>query len=243
MNEHSRGLVLTFIAVLTLSPDALLVRLISVDTPTLLFWRGLLSGSMLYLLLLLYYRRRLFSMFRATGRIGILAAFVIASGNMFFVSSLRLTTAANTLVILASTPLIAALGTRIFLGEAVPRRTWIAILTAFAGIIILFSGSLGHHSTLGDLLAIGGACCWAGNIVIVRAARPRNMVPANALGNLTVAPLALLIGAAPLSVPPDDYGLLLILGLLVLPVSYGLITLAPRILSAAEVSLILLLET
>lgn len=242
-NEHTRGMLLTLTAVFILSPDALLVRLISVDSWTLLFWRGLLSGSTLLVSLLLLYRQQLVQMIRATGRLGFLSAGAAATGNIFFVCSLRQTTAANTLVILAATPLLAALASRIFIKEQVPRRTWLAISTAFIGILVLFSGSLGSQSLLGDLLAVCAACCWASTLVIVRAARPLNMIPANAFGNLLVAPIVLLFGAAPLSVPASDYGLLLILGILVLPLSYALITLAPRLLPAPEVSLTLLLET
>ncbi len=242
-NEHTRGMLLTLTAVFILSPDALLVRLISVDSWTLLFWRGLLSGSTLLVSLLLLYRQQLVQMIRATGRLGFLSAGAAATGNIFFVCSLRQTTAANTLVILAATPLLAALASRIFIKEKVPRRTWLAISTAFIGILVLFSGSIGSQSLFGDFLAFCAACCWASTLVIVRAARPLNMIPANAFGNLLVAPIVLLFGATPLSVPTTDYGLLLILGILVLPLSYALITLAPRLLPAPEVSLTLLLET
>jgi drug/metabolite transporter (DMT)-like permease len=69
------------------------------------------------------------------------------------------------------------------------------------------------------------------------------MVPANAFGNLLVVPIVLFFGATPLEVPSTDMVLLLILGVLVLPLSYALITLAPRLLPAPEVSLTLLLET
>ena len=46
-----------------------------------------------------------------------------------------------------------------------------------------------------------------------------------------------------MSVSSVDAGYLLLLGLVVLPVSFTLITLSPRYLQAPEVSLILLIET
>ena len=60
---------------------------------------------------------------------------------------------------------------------------------------------------------------------------------------LAVVPISLLCGAAPLQLHAADAGYLLLLGGLLLPVSFALITLAPRYLSAPEVSLILLVET
>jgi len=242
-NEHTRGMLLTLLAVLILSPDALLVRLISADIWTLLFWRGTLSGLTLFVFLLTIYRQKLFDMLLAPGRFGLLASAVIAGGSILFVGSIRMTSTANTLVILASIPLLAALGTRIFLSEPISRQTWFSIIFAFVGVLVLFSGSLGYQSLLGDLMALGAACCWAGNLVIVRRVRPLNMIPANACGNLLLAPIALLFNAQPLTIQSADITLLLILGTLVLPLSYALITLAPRLLSAPEVSLTLLLET
>ena len=69
------------------------------------------------------------------------------------------------------------------------------------------------------------------------------MVPANLLGNLLVVPAALLAGAQPLAVTTPDMLFLLLLGGLVLPVSFTMITQGPRYLPAPEVSLILLVET
>jgi drug/metabolite transporter (DMT)-like permease len=84
---------------------------------------------------------------------------------------------------------------------------------------------------------------WASNLVVLRKGKAVNMVPANLLGNLMVVPITLLAGAQPLSVSPTDMTYLIILGGIVLPVSFTLITMGPRYLPAPEVSLILLTET
>ncbi|MCK5913236.1 MAG: hypothetical protein KAG12_05115, partial [Desulfuromusa sp.] len=66
---------------------------------------------------------------------------------------------------------------------------------------------------------------------------------ANVLGFLGVVPVALLFGAQPLIVTSIDAGLLFLLGGVVLPISFAMISLSPRYLKAPEVSLILLIET
>ncbi len=68
------------------------------------------------------------------------------------------------------------------------------------------------------------------------------MVPAMALSGLLSAVLVLPL-ASPLDLDQGQAGLLLLLGLIVLPVSFGLITLGPRYMPAPEVALVLLLET
>jgi len=241
--QHIRGVLTTLAAVFILSPDALLVRLVSVDPWTLIFWRGLLSGSAILLFCLLQMRGRFLKGMRAIGRVGLLAGLLQAAATCFFVNALRQTSAANTLVILAAVPLFAALFSRIFLKEKITRRTWIAVTIGIGGIALLFAGSLGGGSLRGDLYAVTAASLWASYLVTVRQGRAINMVPALGLGGLLSAMIVWLGGVDPLAVPAADWPFILLLGLFVLPVSFGLITLGTRTLPAPEVSLIMMLET
>ncbi|MGD9018724.1 MAG: EamA family transporter [Desulfuromonadales bacterium] len=243
LSTHAKGLLITFAAVLILSPDALLVRLVRCDVWTLLFWRCLLTGCMQSVFLAITYRRQFLQTFHNVGRTGILSACIVAAGSLMFVNSLKQTTAANTLIILAASPLISSLLSRIFLREKIARRTWVAIATCFGGILLIFSGSLTSGLLLGDLLALGASFMWGSNLVVIRSGKSVNMIPANLLGNLLVVPAALAAGARPLEIAGPDIWLLLLLGGVVLPVSFTMITLGPRYLPAPEVSLILLVET
>jgi drug/metabolite transporter (DMT)-like permease len=242
-SSHIKGLLITFTAVVILSPDALLVRLIHCDVWTLLFWRCLLTGSMQALFLAVVYRRQFLQSFRNIGRIGLVSAAIVTAGSFFFVNALRHTAAANALIILAATPLFSSLLSWLFLRDKISRHTWIAITICFGGILLIFSGSLRSGLLIGDLLALGATLMWASNLVVLRKGKAVNMVPANLLGNLMVVPITLLAGAQPLAVPPTDMLFLIVLGGIVLPVSFTMITIGPRYLPAPEVSLILLTET
>lgn len=240
---HIKGLLLTFTAVVILSPDALLVRLIKCDVWTLLFWRCLLTSAMQAIFLAASYRQQFMQSFRNIGRIGLLSAATVTAGSFLFVNSLKHTAAANTLIILAATPLFSSLLSWLFLREKIALRTWLAIIICFAGILVIFSGSMASGLLLGDLLALGATLMWACNLVVLRRGREVNMIPANLLGNLLVVPIAMLAGAQPLAVSSSDMTYLLLLGGAVLPISFTLITMGPRYLPAPEVSLILLAET
>ncbi len=242
-SDHLKGILLTLTAVLILSPDALLVRLIQADLWTLLFWRCLLTGMMMSLFLATRYRQRFLHSFYAIGKTGLLSAVTIIIGSLLFVSSLKHTAAANALIILAATPIISSLLSWVFLREKIPQRTWLSIFTCFGGILLIFSGSLQKGLLLGDLMALGATAMWGSNLVIIRSGKAVNMIPANVLGNLCVVPIVYFLGAQPLLVAPVDVGLLLLLGGVILPVSFAMITLSPRYLQAPEVSLILLIET
>jgi len=209
----------------------------------LLFWRCLLTGCIQSVFLAVTYRRQFLQSFHNIGRTGVLSAIIVSSGSLMFVNSLKQTAAANTLIILAATPLISSLLSRIFLREKIARHTWIAIFICFGGILLIFSGSLASGLLLGDLLALGATFMWGSNLVVIRSGKSVNMIPANLLGNLLVVPAALTAGAQPMNIASPDILLLLLLGGVVLPVSFTMITLGPRYLPAPEVSLILLVET
>ena len=214
---HIKGLLMTISAVLILSPDALLVRLIQCDVWTLIFWRCLLTSGMQSVFLAATYRRQLLQSFHNIGRTGLLSALIVAMGSLLFVNSLRQTAAANTLIILAATPLISSLLSWLFLREKIAGRTWAAIGICFGGILLIFSGSLTSGLLLGDLLALGATFMWGSNLVVIRSGKAVNMIPANLLGNLVVVPIALLAGAQPANVAGPDMVLLLLLGGLFCP--------------------------
>jgi drug/metabolite transporter (DMT)-like permease len=243
MSDHLKGLLITSAGVLAITPDSLLVRLIAADDWTLLFWRGLLQGIAILLVCAVLSRGRFFDSVVAVGRAGLWFALVFAVGTVFFILSLGLTKVANTLFIVSAAPLFAALISWVFLGERPPVRTWTAIACALFGIAVISSGSLeqGEDSLLGDLCAVGAALSMAGTFSIARHARARSLVPAMGLAGLATAVLAIPL-AAPLSVAGEDVLWIALMGLVVLPLGFGLMTLGPRYLPAAEVSLLLLLE-
>ena len=58
LSEHAKGLLITGIGVLVITPDSLLIRLVDTDVWTMVFWRGVLMaiGVALGLLLALLVR-------------------------------------------------------------------------------------------------------------------------------------------------------------------------------------------
>lgn len=236
-----KGLVLVVGAVLVLSPDVLIIRLIETDRWTLLWGRGLLMAIGLAAYLGLRYRGEAVARARAIGRAGVFAAALFTGSTMMFVSSATLTTAANTLVILSAAPLFAAVFSRVFLKELVPARTWIAVAVAVAAIALIFAGSIGGGTLVGDLCAVASAACLAGYLVVLSHARAVSMIPALALSGLMVAAIMAPV-ADPLGVTPRDMALLALLGLLIMPIAFGQLTEGSRYLPPAEVSLITLLE-
>lgn len=242
ISPHTKGLIITTTGVLVLSPDSLLIRLVDASSWTIVFWRALLSSIGLAVFAALMSRRNAWGAFRSIGSAGLVVAVLFGAQLTLFVTSIANTNVANTLVVFATAPFFAAVFTRVFLREAVPRRVWISIGVATAAIALIFSSSLGSGRLLGDLAALGAAMALGAGLVVIRHSRQTNMMPAWSLGALLAA-VAVIIPADPLSVDRGDFGILLLSGLIVLPVAFGLINIGPRYLPAPEAGLILLLET
>ena len=80
MSRHLKGLLMTVFAVILLSPDSVLIRLVEeaspeVDSWTVLFWRGLLYAVGVSLLVFIKYRLKTLEEFKKIGRGGPLFQF------------------------------------------------------------------------------------------------------------------------------------------------------------------------
>ncbi|MGE0490302.1 MAG: DMT family transporter [Vulcanimicrobiota bacterium] len=236
MSDRRFGLLITGLGVLCLTPDALLVRLISCDPFTLLFWRGVLMSLGLSVYFVVQ------GQLPKAGLKPLLAGGFLACSTTCFVLSLQLTQAANTLIIIATSPLLAAIFARLFLKETVRRETALAIAVAMAGVGLSVSGSWARGSLVGDLFAAGSAVCMAGHFTSLRWWRSEEG-PVAVWWAGWMAALIAVPRAAPLSVERVDVFWLALLGLVVLPTAFGLMAVGPRYLSAPEVGLMLLAET
>ena len=71
MSNHLKGILMSFIGVIILSPDSVLIRLADADSWTVLFWRGLLMAIGVFILLLITYRSKTIKEFKKVGRGGL----------------------------------------------------------------------------------------------------------------------------------------------------------------------------
>ena len=228
-----------FAGIILLSPESLLIRLVEVDRWTLLFWRGTLMCVGLLAASVILARST--AVIGAIGRAGVLVAVLFGIQTVLFIVSITNTEVANTLVAVSAAPLFAAIYQRVFFGQRIGRRLLAVITVAMLGIGIMVSGSLGRGNVWGDLAGLGAAAGLGGSFVVIGRHRDRTMVPAMALGGLVAALLALPL-ASPLTATTSDFRYLAISGLVVLPLGFGLLAVAPRYIPGAEVALITLLE-
>jgi drug/metabolite transporter (DMT)-like permease len=230
--------------VLVISPDGLLTRLISVDHWTMIFWRALFLSFGMWLVLGFTSPNRVWQQYRTLRGGALLKVAAYSLGTISFVFAITHTSVANTLVILSTTPLFAALISRVLLGERIEPRVLAAIGLVALGIGVIAYGSSGDKeaSRLGDLVALLGAFFLACGFSFVRRFPGASTFAAISCSGLLTALLILPL-ASPWSVTPADMGYLLLMGIYMVPIGTALMFAGPRYIPAPEVGLLLLLES
>jgi drug/metabolite transporter (DMT)-like permease len=189
VTDQFKGLLITTLGVLCVVPDALFIRLIDADAMTVAFWRLLLAGVVVQLVLWFQHGRQATKQLLRIGRWGLVYAFFAALSALLFVTSVKLTTVANTTIIIASMPVFAALISWLVLGETLSRRMLWTIALVFAGLLVIGYGSMGDNrnsgaSLAGDLAAVAVSLCFAIALTAARKARTQSMIPTAGLHSM-----------------------------------------------------------
>ena len=242
LNDQQKGSLLAFVAVMFITPDSLFIRLASVDTWSLVFYRGIIPFFTVLVGMLLIYKANFFKMLFTSGYQGIIYIMTFSITNIAFVVSIQNTNVANTLVMIAMAPMLSAILGAIFLKEMPDSKTWTAIAVTFFAAIYIFYDSLQVGNIFGDLLGLVCALGLAVGAVTIRSAKTKNLVPAAVVGKLLVAIFAIffietyaLVGRDLLIVP--------LMCVMCVAIPFVLVTIAPRFIPAEEVNLFFLLET
>lgn len=234
---------ITTLGVLLVIPDALFVRLIVAEPLVTSFWRGLISGGIILLLVALFQGWAAFSAVLRTGRAGLIYILLLGSTNIGFVYAITWTSVANVVFILAAMPIFATLFSRIFLSEPISLRMILTMAVVMAGLAVIAFGSHESDSASwqGDLCALYVSIAYAAALTAVRRVKDVSMIPAIPIAYLGAAiVLGLITTPLPAFVP--QWPLFLAHGLFIGAASC-LLTLGPRYISAGEVSLLILLES
>ena len=242
LNDQQKGSLLAFIAVMFITPDSLFIRLASVDTWSLVFYRGIIPVFTVLVGMLLIYKANFFKMLFTSGHQGIIYIITFAITNIAFVVSIQNTNVANTLVMIAMAPMLSAILGAIFLKEMPDSKTWTAIAVTFFAAIYIFYDSLQLGNIFGDLLGLVCALGLAIGAVTIRSAKTKNLVPAAVVGKLLVAVFAIFF-IETYSLVGKDLLIVPLMCVMCVAIPFVLVTIAPRFIPAKEVNLFFLLET
>jgi drug/metabolite transporter (DMT)-like permease len=243
MNDHMKGIAITTLGILLVTPDTIFVRMITADPMVISFWRGLLSGFVVLILVGALQGREGFRSVFQTGWLGVLYVGLIGSTTFAVVLAVEHTSVANVVFIFAAMPIFALIFSRILLGEPIHRRMVFTMIAVIVGLCIIGYGSRSSQiaSWKGDLWALYVAAAYALALTVLRMLKGTSMVPAIPIAYIGAA---LLVGIFidPIPAFSAQWSTFVSHGVFV-GFATCLLTIGPRYISAAEVALLVLLES
>ena len=150
-SDQKKGTLLAFTGVMFITPDSLFIRLSSIDTWSLLFYRGLIPFFFVLVGLLFFYKNKFLKALFNIGYAGIFYIISFSVCNITFIISIQNTNVANTLIMVAMAPMLSAILATIFLRETANKKTWVAILITFFSVTFIFYDSVKLGNILGDI--------------------------------------------------------------------------------------------
>lgn len=238
--DRRRGQVLAIMAALAWSTAGILQRQLTLTAATQIAGRAVFALIALLTYVVITQRGQLRTAFRSVLTApAILVAVSLAVASGTFVLALNHTTVAHVLVIQATAPMFAALLGAKVLHERVSARTWTTMLLAMVGVAVMV-GTTGQGSLTGDAIAFGPPIGFAVAIVVTRRHRGISMAPATCLSQALLIVFVGPLSSGPLH--PHDLTWLALLGVVQLGLGLIFFTIGARLITAAEMAVISLLE-
>jgi drug/metabolite transporter (DMT)-like permease len=166
-----------------------------------------------------------------------------------WITSLKFTSVASSVVLVQSAPIFVAMGSFIFLKEKPSKLMLLGILIALAGSIIISAHdfSLDKNSLMGNLLAVAGAIGAAGYLLAGRKIRAeidtfRYVTVVYSVTAILLLLLALLSGNSLVGYTPKTYLLLFAIAMIPQVIGHTTVNWALKYFSATAVAVIILGE-
>lgn len=213
------------------------------------FWRSLFTWLSLSLILPVWQGKDIWRRLPWSNRVFWLSGVSWALMFTSFMTALTLTSVANVLITMALGPLLTACFARVFIGQRLPWRTWLAIAVAGWGMVWMYGSQWLQAADGGSLLGYVAALCvplaGAAQWTVVQRSQqqgqPIDLVPSVWVG-AGLSALATLPLSLPFRASVPDMGWLAFLGAVQLALPCVLSVLCARVLKAPEMALLALLE-
>ena len=246
----NRGILLAFAGALLLTPDSLFMRWSELDGGAMLAWRASLSG-IIYIVIGYMFGGSANAIRQGGLRLFSFWILVLCqiSNATFFAFGIAIAPVAIVLVAVATVPIFSVILGFFFLGERPDFGTWVIIGVVFLGIALSVLGDIdptqlfNPNTALGAVFGLLVAISLAINFVIIRKNETLPFELALGFGGIIAGLGAFVLFPAARSLSFESAFYISLTGLIILPISFYLLSYASRFTSAANVSMLMLLET
>jgi len=244
------GIFLALLGALILTPDTLLMRLSELSGGQMVAWRATQAGSIFFIIGLCPFILSRSGVKPKILRKSFVALVFVQMANVFcFAYGIYLAPVAIVLIAVATVPVFSIILGAVVLKEAVDMRTWAIVVIVFLGVTLSVIGDINSYdifnlsSILGGLCGLVVAFSLACNFVIIRKDKEVAFPLALGTGGILCGLLAFYFWPSASEINLKGMFYISITGLLILPLSFILLSRASRMTPASNVSIIMLLET
>ena len=237
------GPFLVFFGACSLSFGGLIVK--SFEGATLwqiLFWRSLFFILIILIFLLLTYKKKVLVAFKKSGLPGFVGGIVLSSGFCGYVFAMYNTTVANTNFIIQTQILFLAIFGSIFLKEKISKITFLSIILAVIGVVLMVGSTLSPGQTSGNLAAFIMPISFAILILIIRKYPNVDMIPLQFIAGIIAMGVGYFI-AGKINISFHDILLGFLAGFFQIGFGFIFITIGARTTPSATVGIIMLSES
>ena len=196
MIKNSSAIVVVLIAGIFWSFGPLVVR--HIDNAQLIPWQYLFfRGFVIFLIINIYLffaeGQNFLGNYNKIGVSGLIGGVSLGVANISFILSITTTSAAVTMMMLATQPFVAAILAYIFLKEKISKTTLIAIIVAASGIMFMSLDSKGEGSLFGLINGLLSSLGFAGFTVSLRWRKKTPKFTTVAIAGIFCAAVAILV--------------------------------------------------
>lgn len=211
----------------------------------ILFWRSVGMVPVLLAFIWSTSNGRPLEAIRRIGPAGAIGGFGLVFAFAGAIYAIQTTTIANAVFLFTASPFVAAVLGWIVLGERVRPWTWAAIGLAVFGMYLMVREGLAIGALAGNIAALLSAAGFGAFSVCLRWGRVGQMLPVSMLGgvfSVIVAGAILITRGEPVIVSGWDMGVSLTIGAAILALGMVMFTLGSKVIPAAELTLLSLIE-
>ncbi|ARD43821.1 DMT family transporter [Colwellia sp. PAMC 21821] len=241
-SKQMTGMLYSLLGVLLLTPDALILRWVAIEHSEVLSWRGIFFSLGFSFIVLVRHRRNAVRALMNAGWPGIISGFFFAMNTYCYTQALQQTGAATAMMIISTAPVFAALIAWLWLGERINLAVGLTIAMTLLGMAIIVSDADGGNSLFGNMMAMGCAIFMAINFNWARRHSSLDITPGLIVGGLIIIALGW-VNTSAVVARPEEIAAMFLSAAIAMPIGFVLLQIAPRYISATEVSLFLLLES
>ena len=244
---RNAAVLLVVVGALFMSTGAVYLRFVeSAEGFQILFYRSLSLCPTVLAIVCIRRRSGPLAVLKSLDRSDLVIGALLSCAFTGYVFAILNTSVASALFILTASPVIAASTAWIWIKEKPHPFTWVAMAIACGGMLFMVGGGVASGRTFGNLCALAAAASFAVMLVFARRCRKTDILGGTFVGGLLAAVYGSFfsIAAGPgLAISPHDLLVVLAMGLFAIGIGIGCLTLGTPYIPAAEVSVLVLIES